>query len=83
MNRTAFLSILTGVVAFCGLNTTHLRAAEEKGGQLKSGDYVAVIGDSITEQKQYSVFIEDYLLMCEPVKRPESHAVRLGWGKRS
>ena len=38
MNRTAFTGILTGVVAFCGLNTTHLRAAEEKGGQLKSGD---------------------------------------------
>jgi lysophospholipase L1-like esterase len=34
---------------------------------LKPGDYVAVIGDSITEQKQYSVFIQDYLLMCQPV----------------
>lgn len=33
---------------------------------LKPGDRVAVCGDSITEQKRYSVFIEDYLLMCQP-----------------
>ena len=31
---------------------------------LQAQDFVAVCGDSITEQKQYSVFIEDYLLMC-------------------
>ncbi|HEY3324854.1 MAG TPA: GDSL-type esterase/lipase family protein [Planctomycetota bacterium] len=36
---------------------------------LKPGDLVAVCGDSITEQKIYSVFIEDYLLMCQPVPR--------------
>ena len=34
---------------------------------LKPGDFVAVIGDSITEQKDYSVNIENYLLMCQPV----------------
>src|SRR5258706_7661005 len=33
---------------------------------LKPGDMVAICGDSITEQKQYSVFIEDYLVMCQP-----------------
>ncbi len=33
---------------------------------LQAQDFVAVCGDSITEQKQYSVFIEDYLLMCQP-----------------
>ena len=31
---------------------------------LKSDDLVAVCGDSITEQKDYSVDIEAYLLMC-------------------
>ncbi len=30
-------------------------------------DFVAICGDSITEQRQYSVFMEDYLLMCQPV----------------
>jgi lysophospholipase L1-like esterase len=33
---------------------------------LKKGDRLAIVGDSITEQKQYSRFIEDYLLACTP-----------------
>lgn len=45
--------------------------------QLQKGDFVAVAGDSITEQKQYSVFIEDYLLMCKP--QPNLRAMQLGW----
>lgn len=43
------------------------RAADDKPvGGLREGDHVAIIGDSITEQKLYSVFIEDYLLLCKP-----------------
>ena len=34
---------------------------------LKPNDIVAICGDSITEQKLYSVFLEDYFLMCQPV----------------
>jgi lysophospholipase L1-like esterase len=45
---------------------------------LQPGDMVAIIGDSITEQKQYSVFIEDYLLMCQPVR--DLHVAQFGWG---
>src|ERR1700722_9484807 len=45
---------------------------------LKPGDYVAIIGDSITEQRLYSVFMEDYLLMCQPV--PKLQASQFGWG---
>ena len=41
-------------------------------------DFVAICGDSITEQKLYSVFIEDYLLMCQPADEPPRDAVRLG-----
>jgi len=41
-----------------------LASAEPAG--LRDGDRVAIVGDSITEQKLYSVFIEDYLLMCKP-----------------
>ena len=33
---------------------------------LKKGDRLAIVGDSITEQKQYSRFIENYLLACTP-----------------
>jgi lysophospholipase L1-like esterase len=33
---------------------------------LEKGDRLAIVGDSITEQKQYSRFIEDYLLACTP-----------------
>src|SRR4029079_2862821 len=38
---------------------------------------VAICGDSITEQKLYSVYIEDYLLMCAPVQ--DLSAVQFGW----
>jgi lysophospholipase L1-like esterase len=45
---------------------------------VQSGDVVAVIGDSITEQKKYSVFIEDYLLMCQPAGKLQIS--QFGWG---
>ena len=45
---------------------------------VESGDMIAVIGDSITEQKQYSVFIEDYLLMCQPSEKLQ--VAQFGWG---
>lgn len=47
-------------------------------GALKDGDHVAVVGDSITEQKQYSVYIEAYLLACQPAKNLS--ATQFGWG---
>lgn len=45
---------------------------------LKPNDIVAVCGDSITEQKEYSVFIEDYLLMCQPAANIRT--AQFGWG---
>lgn len=45
---------------------------------LANGDYVAVVGDSITEQKMYSVLIEDYLIMCKP--KADIHVTQFGWG---
>jgi len=45
---------------------------------LKDGDHVAICGDSITEQKLYSVFIEDYLVMCQPAAKLQ--ATQFGWG---
>jgi lysophospholipase L1-like esterase len=53
-------------------------AAAQQIPALQLGDFVAVCGDSITEQKQYSVFIEDYLLMCQPAAK--LRAMQAGWG---
>src|SRR3954452_3222296 len=46
---------------------------------VKDGDLVAIVGDSITEQKLYSVFIEDYLLMCAPGGQGV-RTMQFGWG---
>jgi lysophospholipase L1-like esterase len=45
---------------------------------IEQGDVVAVCGDSLTEQKVYSVYIEDYLLMCQPI--PDVKTLGCGWG---
>ena len=49
---------------------------------LKPNDTVAICGDSITHQLQYSVFVEDYLLMCQPI--PGLRVSEFGWtGERA
>jgi lysophospholipase L1-like esterase len=63
------------VLAFILLVCPLTRAGEPL---LKDNDVVAVNGDSITEQKEYSVFIEDYLLMCKPAQG--IRAAQFGWG---
>ena len=45
---------------------------------LEKGDRLAIIGDSITEQKLYSKFIETYLLACYPDL--EIQTFQFGWG---
>ena len=42
-------------------------------GMLEPKDNIAICGDSITEQKMYSVFMEDYFLMCQPVPDLQAH----------
>jgi hypothetical protein len=56
------------------LTLSHIKAAP----LLQSGDYVAICGDSITEQKIYSAYIEEYLIACQPVAKPQ--ASQFGWG---
>jgi lysophospholipase L1-like esterase len=49
---------------------------------LKPGDRVAIVGDSITEQKLYSKFVETYLLACSGV--PDLKVIQYGWsGERA
>jgi lysophospholipase L1-like esterase len=45
---------------------------------LKKGDRLAIIGDSITEQKLYSKYIETCLLACYP--ELEIQCFQFGWG---
>jgi len=66
--QTCVAATLLAISAACGLTQ-----AEPL---IKEGDVVGIVGDSITEQKQYSVFIEDYLLMCQPTK---VRAINFGW----
>ncbi len=45
---------------------------------LEKGDRLAIVGDSITEQKQYSKFMETYLLACTP--QLDVRVFQFGWG---
>jgi lysophospholipase L1-like esterase len=44
---------------------------------LRPGDRVAIVGDSITEQKLYSKYMECYLLACSGV--PDIEVMQFGW----
>jgi lysophospholipase L1-like esterase len=57
----------------CVIGSPAVSAAES----LKAGDHVAIIGDSITEQKLYSQFMECYLVMCQPVEGLST--TQFGW----
>lgn len=71
-----FLKALFQILfAFCFLMTGGLVTAAPV---LQEGDLVAVCGDSITEQRGYSLIMEQYMLMCGPIKNVS--AVQLGWG---
>jgi lysophospholipase L1-like esterase len=45
---------------------------------IEKGARIAIVGDSITEQKLYSKNIELYLTLCRPDL--ETHCIQLGWG---
>src|SRR5260221_5543350 len=70
--------ILAVVLLSCACGARAEVAAPAKASILKKGQRVAVVGDSITEQKLYSKFIELYLTVCLP--ELELQVVQLGWG---
>ena len=72
--RLLSVSVLCATALFAA---SGLLAADAPKSVLKKGDRVAVLGDSITEQKQYSKFIEIYLTACLPDL--ELHIIQLGW----
>jgi lysophospholipase L1-like esterase len=74
MRRTALLSGL--VLMLVCFASSDARAQEA----LKKGDFVAICGDSITEQKLYSVYMQNYLLMCKPAGVDgDLRAMQFGW----
>jgi lysophospholipase L1-like esterase len=73
---------LTGILAIVLLSCLTGASAKEAEAPrnlvLKKGQRVAIVGDSITEQKLYSKFIELYLTACLPDL--DLHCIQLGWG---
>jgi lysophospholipase L1-like esterase len=70
------LSLLT-LLSFLAI-ATPLTLRAEAPSQLPPNARVAIIGDSITEQKLYSKFIETYLLAC--LGRTDIKCFQFGWG---
>ncbi|MDP6502044.1 MAG: SGNH/GDSL hydrolase family protein [Planctomycetota bacterium] len=76
--KAQILQAVTGAV----LLATCLNTFAEQGPVIKKGDLVAIVGDSITEQKLYSKYIEMYLTVCVP--ELEATTIQLGWsGERA
>lgn len=69
--------LLSAVVA-AALSCTFAAAEPAVRGTLEDGDRVALLGDSITEQKNCSAAVENYLLMCQP--KLTLQAAQFGWG---
>jgi lysophospholipase L1-like esterase len=72
--RSAFRHCL---VLFVLVLPTACRVAEAGDSAVVPGARVAIIGDSITEQKLYSKYVEAYLLACSGV--PEVKVFQFGW----
>jgi hypothetical protein len=70
-------SIVLLVVMILIITITAKAAAGEDTSRLQQGDLVAICGDSITEERIYSVYVEDYLLMCQPAARLRT--LQAGW----
>src|SRR6266404_1672956 len=68
-------SITRLVFAFALLVPTIVRAESKP--ILKKGDHVVIIGDSITEQKLYSKYMETYLVACQA--QLDLSCLQLGW----
>ena len=62
------------LLALCAVSS--LTASSHAESLLKDGDLLGILGDSITEQKQYSVFMEDYIRMCQP---KNVDVLQFGW----
>lgn len=65
------------ILVLCFASASFGQAPPRKA-ELKKGVRLAIVGDSITEQKLYSRFLADYLTACHPELDP--HVFQFGWG---
>lgn len=72
--RYRILSIALLLVSSLAPNYCHAQQSKA----IEPGSRVAIVGDSITEQKLYSKFMEAYLLACSGVS--DVHVFQFGWG---
>jgi lysophospholipase L1-like esterase len=70
-------SIVLVVIVMLTMAIAAIAAPVRDTPRLQEGDFVAICGDSITEERIYSVYIEDYLLMCQPAARLRT--LQAGW----
>ena len=78
MRQALSMAFIFSILAFVSVYSAEAPPAAAMKPVLKKGQRVAVVGDSITEQKQYSKNIELYLTACLP--ELELHVIQLGWG---
>jgi lysophospholipase L1-like esterase len=74
VNLPRLKPFLITVVCLCLLPAGFIRAESA----VVPAARVAIVGDSITEQKLYSKFLESYLLACSGV--PDVKVMQFGWG---
>src|SRR2546430_5339848 len=75
MKHLLILSLAFGSTLVCARNSP---AAEQSGFYLKDGDRVVFYGDSITDQRLYTTFVETYLVTRFPARHVRF--VHSGWG---
>jgi lysophospholipase L1-like esterase len=76
--RRPLATALLAAAAIACLPTAAVRAQSSDAFALKSGDKVVFYGDSITDQRQYTIFTEDYVVTRFPTR--DIRFVHSGWG---
>jgi lysophospholipase L1-like esterase len=76
--RRSLVTTLFATAALAGLPAAAVRAQGADAFALKSGDKVVFYGDSITDQRQYTIFTEDYIVTRFPTR--DIRFVHSGWG---
>jgi lysophospholipase L1-like esterase len=78
LSRFLLSALTVSTLAIGWTPNVHAQDSAVKPSALSTGSRVAIIGDSITEQKLYSKYMEAYLLACSGVS--DVHVFQFGWG---
>ncbi len=78
MNLRTWLGLAAAVIGGSSLDLWAADGAPAQAAVLKPEARLAIVGDSITEQKQYSRMMETYLTACTPALRVT--VFQFGWG---